>query len=95
MNFSNALLMYAIIPALTVGIIFIVKRKILWSAPLISTALAFVIYSIELMPTSIITIFTNNEWRSFFILTLILHLVVAVVITAAAYFIAHILNKKR
>ncbi len=89
------ILAFVVIPILTVMIIFIVKRKQLWIAPLISTVLAFITYSISLAPTSIIDVFNNNEWRVFFILVLLMQLGVTVALTLIAYFTAYILKRRR
>jgi Na+/melibiose symporter-like transporter len=39
--------------------------------------------------------FSNNEWRGFFILAMLMHFGIAVVLTAIAYFVAYILKRKR
>ena len=87
-------LIFGVIPVLTVVIIFIVKRNLLWIAPLISTALAFITYMIVLAPITIVELFNNNEWRGFFILVMLIHLVVVVILTVVAYFIARLLKGK-
>ena len=89
------ILIFGIIPALTVAVIFIVKRKLLWIAPLISTVLAFIIELIALSPITIVELFSNNEWRGFFILAMLMHLGVVIALTAVAYFLAYILKQKQ
>lgn len=89
------ILIFGVIPVLAVVIIFIVKRKMLWTAPLISTALAFITYAIALAPISIVEIFGNNEWRCFFLLAMLMHLGIAVVLTVISYFVAYILKRKQ
>ena len=89
---------FGVIPVLTVVIMFIVKRKMLWKAPLISTVLAFITYMIALElinPIEVIEFFSNNEWRGFFILAMLMHLGIVVVLTAIVYFIAYILKRKQ
>lgn len=89
------ILIFGVIPILTVVIIFLAKRKMLWTAPLISTALAFITYMIALAPITIVELFSNNEWRGFFILAMLMHFGIAVVLTAIAYLAAYILKRKK
>lgn len=89
------ILTFGIIPVFTVMIIFIVKRKLLWTAPLISTALAFITYTIALAPITITELFNNGEWRGFFLLAILMQLVITVVLTVIAYFAAYILKRKQ
>lgn len=89
------ILIFGVIPVFTVVVIFVVKRKLLWTVPLISTALAFIAYMAALAPITIAELFSNGEWRGFFILAILLHLVITVVLTVAAYFAAYILQRKQ
>lgn len=89
------ILIFGVIPVLTVVGIFIVKRKLLWTAPLISTALAFITYMIALAPITIAELFSNGEWRGFFLLAILMHLIITVGLTAIAYFAAYILKQKQ
>mgnify|MGYP007033164720 CR=1 FL=1 len=89
------ILIFGVIPVLTVVVIFIVKRKLLWTAPLISTALAFITYMVALAPITTAELFSNGEWRGFFLLALFMHLVITVVLTAIAYLAAYILKQKQ
>ncbi|MBQ8041261.1 MAG: hypothetical protein IJ274_15580 [Lachnospiraceae bacterium] len=93
MDWWNVLI-FGIIPVLTVAIMFFFKRKLLWVSPLISTVLAFITYMIALAPITIVELFINNEWRGFFILAMLLHIVIVVILTAIAYFIARLLKGK-
>ena len=86
------ILIFRVIPVLTVVVIFIVKRKLLWAAPLISTALALITYMVALAPITITELFSNGEWRGVFLLAIFMHLVITVVLTAIAYFVAYILK---
>ena len=88
------ILIFGVMPVLTVVVIFIVKRRLLWVAPLISTVLAFITYMIALAPITIVELFSNNEWRGFFILAMLMHLGVVVVLTVVAYLVAYILKRK-
>lgn len=89
------ILIFGAIPVSTVAMIFIVKRKLLWTAPLISAVLAFFTYMIALVPITIVEIFHNNEWRGFFFLAMLMQLVITVVLTVIAYFAAYILKRKQ
>ena len=93
MDWWNVLI-FGIIPVLTVAIMFFFKRKLLWVSPLISTVLAFITYMIALAPITIVELFSNNEWRGFFILAMLLHIVIVVTLTTAAYFITRLLKEK-
>lgn len=54
------ILIFGVIPVLAVVIMFLVKRKMLWVTPIISTVLAFIAYTIAIEPT-MAEIFSNNE----------------------------------
>lgn len=88
------ILIFGVIPVLTVVIMFLIKKKMLWVSPIISTVLAFVIYTITIEPT-MIEILSNNEWRGFFLLAMLMHFGIAVGLTAIAYFVAYILKRKK
>ena len=94
MDWWNVLI-FGVIPVLTVIVIFFTKRKLLWIAPLISSALAFVTYMIALAPITLEKLFSNNEWRGFFILAMLMHLGIVVILTAVAYLITYILERKK
>lgn len=89
------ILIFGIIPVLAVTVIFIGRRKLLWTAPFVSTALSFITYMIALAPITIAEIFSNNEWRAFFILAMLMHLGIVVVLTIIAYIVAFILKRKK
>lgn len=91
------ILIFGVIPVLTVIILFIVKRKMLWTAPFISTALAFLTYmmALELISLSkMLEFLSYSESRGFFILAMQMHLAIVVVLTALAYFVSYILRRK-
>lgn len=98
MDWWNVLI-FGAIPALTVLILFFVKRRLLWAAPLVSAALAFVTYMIAIsmqgIQSPMIKMFSNNEWRGFFILAMLMHLGIVLVLTAVAYFVGYIKQKRR
>lgn len=94
MDWWNVLI-FGVIPVLTVIVIFFTKRKLLWIAPLISSALAFVTYMIALAPINLEKLFSNNEWRGFFILAMLMHLGIVVILTAVAYLITYILKRRK
>ena len=86
-------LIFVVIPVLSVSVFFFMKRKLLWIAPLISTVLAFIVYAIALDPF-IVKILSNNEWRGFLLLALLMQFGIAAILTAAGYLVAHILKRK-
>lgn len=72
------------------GILFFWKRKYLWMAPLISTAISVVI-SLLAMPS----ILSDAEHRNmFFGISIMLHILIVVVLTVIAYAAARFLAKK-
>ena len=86
-------LIFVVIPVISVSVLFFRKRRLLWIAPLLSIMLAFVVYAVTLEP-SIIKAFSNNEWRGFLLLALLIQFGIAVLLTAVGYLIAHILKRK-
>ena len=81
---------FGIIPVLSVLLVFFIKRKFLWGAPLISTVFSVAI-SVIAMPSFL----SNREARSmFFGISIPMHLVIVVVLTVIAYFVAYILKRK-
>lgn len=82
---------FFVIPILSVLFMFFVKRKLLWTVPLISTALAVVI-SIIAMP-SLITY--SEHCAMFFGIVIPIQLAIVIVLTVIAYFAAHILKQKQ
>ena len=86
-------LIFGVIPVISVSVLLFMKRKLLWIAPLLSSLLAFAVYAIILEP-SIIKIFSNNEWRGFLLLAMLMQFGIAAVLTAAGYLIAFILKRK-
>ena len=84
---------FVVIPVISVSVFFFMNRKLLWIAPLLSSILAFAVYAITLEP-SIIKIFSNNEWRGFLLLALLMQFGIAVLLTAVGYLIAYILKRK-
>ena len=86
-------LIFVVIPVISVSVLFFMKRTLLWIAPLLSIMLAFVVYAVTLEP-SIIKAFSNNEWRGFLLLALLIQFSIAVLLTAVGYLLAHILKRK-
>lgn len=89
------ILIFGAIPILTVTAIFIIKRKLLWTSSLISAVLAFFTYMIALAPITIVELFSNNEWRGFFLLAMLMQLVITVVLTLIAYCVTYILQRRQ
>ena len=97
MDWQN-ILIFGIIPIITVVVLFFNKRKLLWLSPFISTTLAFITYMVifsQDMQSPIIKIFSNNEWRAFLLFFLFIQFAITVILTMIAYIIAHILKHKR
>ena len=81
---------FGIIPVLSVLLVFFIKRKFLWVAPLFSTVVSVVI-SVMAMPS----ILTNSEGRAmFFGISIPMHLAIVIVLTVIAYFVAYIIKRK-
>lgn len=90
MNWWN-LSAFCIIPIGSVMFFFFWKRTYLWMAPLISTIISVAI-SLLAMPS----ILSDAEHRSmFFGISVMLHILIAAVLTAIAYVVVYFLNKKR
>lgn len=87
------ILIFGVFPVLSVAVLFLMKRKLLWVAPMISTVLAFIVYVVALEP-SIVKIFSNNEWRGFILLALLMQFGIVAILTAAGYLVTHILKRK-
>lgn len=92
----NALI-YFVIPVLSVAFMFFVKRRLLWTAPLISTALAFItcLMIFSLSGITLTSLFSNGEWRAFFLLAMLIQLGIVIMLTAIAYVAAYILKRKK
>lgn len=89
-NWWNASL-FCIIPILSVVIVFFIKRKFLWIAPLISTVLSVVI-SIIPMPS----LLSNREHRTMFLgIAIPIQLVIVIILTVIAYLVAYILKRRK
>lgn len=90
MNWWN-ISVFCIIPIASVVFFFLWKRKYLWMAPLISVVISVAI-SLFAMPS----ILSDAEHRNmFFGISVILHILIAVGLTALAYVVAYFLDKKR
>ena len=87
------ILIFVVIPVISVSVLFFRKRRLLWIAPLLSIILAFIVYAVTLEP-SIIKAFSNNEWRGFLLLALLMQFGIAVLLTAVGYLLAQILKRK-
>ncbi len=79
-----------IVPALTVTVLFLGKRKLLWIAPVVSTAFSFFLDVVLVAPVTLTAVLRDHEWRAFFLLVLLIQLGVAVVLTLLAYIAAYI-----
>ena len=85
------ILIFGVIPVLSVLLVFIVKRKILWIAPLIST-----VFSIVVSMIAVPSLLSNNEHSAMFWgISIPIHLVIVVILSAIAYLVAYILKRKQ
>ena len=83
--------MFGVIPVLSVLLVFIVKRKILWITPLISTIL-----SVAASMIAVPSLLSDNEHSAMFWgISIPIHLVIVVIVTAFAYLAAYILKRKK
>jgi len=83
--------MFCIIPILSVVLVFFIKRKFLWIAPMISTALSSIV-SIIAMP-SILRI--REHQAMFFGISIPIQLVIVIILTVIAYLVVYILKRKK
>ena len=82
---------FCIIPIFSVITVFFLKRKLIWIAPLISTALSTIV-SIIAMPS----ILRNREHRAmFFGISIPIQLVIVIILTVVAYLFAYILKRMK
>ena len=88
MDWWNVLI-YGIIPVLTVLVILFSKRKLLWISPLISTTLSFII-SIIAMPSA----FSNKEYQGFLLWAMILCFIITDIFTVIGYLVIYVLTNK-
>ncbi len=90
-------LRFGVIPVLTVAIIFILKRKLLWVAPLISVASVFVTYMVSLgLVTDLSAMaefFGSSEHTWYLFMAMLLHLGIAIILTLIAYLAAYLLKR--
>ena len=86
-----SILVYGIIPILSVVIMLFIKRKVLWLSPIIST-LVTVIISIIRTPTYI----TYGEHRTMFLVFVMpSYFVIGIIFTILAYIIGLVLDKRK
>ncbi len=84
-------IIFVIMPVVCVLLAFFLKRKYLWTAPILSTILAAIIGII-----SSPSILTNNEHRTmFFGISIPIQFAVAVALTGIVYVISFILKRRR
>ena len=81
---------FCIIPVFTVVLIFFVKQRLLWTAPLISTVISAII-SVIAVPD----ILSEGEYRAHFGIGILFHLAIVVLLTIIAYIAAQIIKRKQ
>ena len=81
-------LIFGVIPLLTVVIISVVKRSRLRMAPLISTVLAFTTYVVIFdiaAEVTIVDLLGDIEWRVWCFMAMVLQLIIVTIFTAIAW----------
>ena len=82
---------FIILPVVSVLLLFFLRRKFLWAAPIFSTVLMIAVDVIAVGPT----LLTEGEYRGMFLIGLVpLHLAVSILLTALAYIAAYLLKRK-
>ena len=85
-------IVFILIPVLSVLLVFFIKRKFLWAAPIISTILMVIISLIEAGPS----LLTVREYRRMFLgITVPIQLVSVAVLTVIAYVAAYMFKSKK
>ena len=88
---------FLLIPVLTVVITFLINRKALWIAPLISLLLAFITCLISsgsiASMSKISAFFGSNERMWYLFMTLLLNFGIVTILALFAYFIAYIFKR--
>lgn len=83
------ILVFFVIPVLSVVVAFCFKRNYLWAAPLVSTAVSIII-SIVAMPSLV----SDNEARAmFFGISIPMQLGVVIGLTVIAYIVAYVRSR--
>lgn len=82
---------FILFPIVSVAMLILVKRKFLWAAPIVSTVLS-IGFAAMVEPSML----TYGEYRSmFFGLVIPMQLIVAVILTVAAYIAGRFLKRAR
>lgn len=88
LNWFSAII-FIFLPAASVVMLFLVKRRFLWTAPIISTLL-----SIAMAAIAEPSILTYHEYRSmFFGIVIPMQLTVVIILTLLAYAAGHLLKR--
>ena len=98
MDFWNVLI-YGGIPILTVALLFVMKRKCLWAAPLLSAVAAFITYMVAacvtINPSAMMKMLCVSEYRGFLFLALAMQFGITILLTLIAAFVTYLLARKR
>lgn len=85
-------IIFILIPVLSVLLVFFIKRKFLWTAPIISTILIVMISLITADPS----LLTVREYRMMFLGIIVpIQLIVVAVLTVIAYVVAYMFKSKK
>lgn len=85
-------ILFILIPVLSVLLLFFLKRKFLWTAPILSTIFTVIISVIAEGPS----LLSVGEYRAMFFGVIVpIQLIVVVVLTGIAYVAAYLLKQKK
>lgn len=87
-----SIILFLVLPVLSVGSVFLMKRTLLWIAPVISTIFMLII-SVAASGLSLLTV---GEYRGMFLgICVPIHFAVSAVLTAIAYVVSYILRQRQ
>lgn len=82
-------IIFIVLPVASVAILFLVKKRFLWTAPIIST-----LFSIAMAAIVEPSMLTYHEYRSmFFGIVIPIQLIAVVILTILAYIAGHLLKR--
>ena len=83
---------FIVIPVVSVLSVFLVKRKFLWTAPIISTLLV-ILFSVSI---SGITLLTEEEYRGMFLVFIVpIQFVIVTLLTVILYLVLYVIKRRK
>ena len=83
---------FIVIPVVSVLSVFLVKRKFLWTAPIISTLLV-ILFSVSI---SGITLLTEEEYRGMFLVFIVpIQFVIVILLTVILYLVLYVIKRRK